>query len=260
MIAQRRLARWLELCVVGKHDRELIVPHRLRPARIAINDRYRRAPVALTADEPVAHAIAHRAAAVALLLDVVGDGLVTLRVRHTVELRGVHLDAILLDPRPAQWSAVPARRRDDNADLQPELLRELEIAGVVRRNAHHRACAIGEQHVIADPDRHPIAVERVDGIRAGEDARLLALGREAIDLGRFLRLLDVRLHRIAMLLRRQLSNERMLRRKDDGRDAVDGVDARRERPHLTGGRGRTPRCRTRYRRPRCALSSSSASS
>ena len=53
---------------------------------------------------------------------------------------------------------------------------------VVRRHAHHRAGAVLRQHVVRDPDRYALAVERVDREPACGDAGLLALCRQAVDL------------------------------------------------------------------------------
>jgi hypothetical protein len=48
------------------------------------------------------------------------------------------------------------------------LLRELEVALVVRGHAHHGAFAVAHQHVVADPDRHARAGERMlDGQPVG---------------------------------------------------------------------------------------------
>ena len=67
--------------------------------------------------------------------------------------------------------------RDDLHDRQAEPLREREVALVVRGHGHDRAGAVVHQHVVGDPDRDPLVVHGVDGVEAGEDARLL-LARE----------------------------------------------------------------------------------
>jgi hypothetical protein len=54
-----------------------------------------------------------------------------------------------------------------------ELLGELEVAGVVGRHGHDGARAVADQHVVGDPDRDRLAVDRVDRVRTGEHARLL---------------------------------------------------------------------------------------
>jgi hypothetical protein len=48
-------------------------------------------------------------------------------------------------------------------------------------HGHDRAGAIAHHHVVGDPDRDALVVDRVDGIAAGEDAGLLLVGRAALD-------------------------------------------------------------------------------
>ena len=59
---------------------------------------------------------------------------------------------------------------------------EVEVALVMGRNGHDGARAVVGQHVVRGPDGQLLAVERVDGVAAGEDAGLLALGGLALDL------------------------------------------------------------------------------
>ncbi len=68
------------------------------------------------------------------------------------------------------------------ANLQPEGLRELEVALVVGGYRHDRAGSISHEHVVRYPDRNALAVDRIDGHRAGRDAGLLAVRRGAVDL------------------------------------------------------------------------------
>ena len=78
---------------------------------------------------------------------------------------------------------VDAGRRHDPPDRQPEPGREREVALVVGGHGHDRAGAVAGQHVVGDEDRDPLAVDRVDRIGAQRHAGLLAIGRQAVDLG-----------------------------------------------------------------------------
>ena len=115
---------------------------------------------------------------------------------------------------------------DDAADGQRVLLRELEVALVVRGHAHHGARAVLGQDVVAGPHRNQLAAERVDGQQAGVDALLLlrraGLARRG-PLGAHA--LGEAAH---VLLHRRVLDQRMVGRDDDGVRAVDGVDARGE--------------------------------
>ncbi len=102
-----------------------------------------------------------------------------LRRRQAVVGAGVDRDAV-----GGECTALPAQHRiaidsrrlaariDDRHDRQLELPGKLEIALVVRRHGHDRAGAVAGQHIVGDPDRHRLVVDRIDGIRAGEDAGL----------------------------------------------------------------------------------------
>ncbi len=50
---------------------------------------------------------------------------------------------------------------------------EFEIALVVRRDGHDRAGAVADEDVVGNPDGDALAVDGVDGVAAGEDARFL---------------------------------------------------------------------------------------
>ena len=189
-----------------------------------MDDRDGATPILLARDQPVAHAVVDRALAPAARFDGIGDGLDAvlllvgeafvqrldgeaplrgqlrpLRRRQlgpvgagegAVERAGIdHLAGA--DIRFRQRLAVPARRRDHYLDVQPELLRELEVSLVVGRDGHDHAGAVGGEHVVGHPDRYLLAVQGIRRVGAGEDAALLPFGRGTLDLGLPLGLLDV---------------------------------------------------------------------
>ena len=83
-----------------------------------------------------------------------------------VEVSSVGCDAVVREPA--------VRRSLERRDRQPELAGELEVAFVAARDGHDRAGAVAHQDVVGDPDRQLLAVDRVDGVGAGEHAGLLA--------------------------------------------------------------------------------------
>ena len=109
-------------------------------------------------------------------------------------------------------------------DWQIKLSRELEIALVMRRHGHDRAGAVTHQHVIRDPDRHALAVHRIDRERAGEDAGLLFREIRPLEI-RFRRDLRAVCFNRPLVVRRSSSliDERMLRREHHVRRAVERV-------------------------------------
>ncbi len=83
--------------------------------------------------------------------------------------------------------------------MQPVFARKLEVALIMGRNRHDRAGAVAHEHIVRNPDRYPLAIDRVHGVTACEDPRLGAFGRESINLGYALRATDVPLHLFAAL-------------------------------------------------------------
>ena len=133
----------------------------------------------------------------------------------------------------------PVDHRDDR---QAKLDGKREVAVVVGGHGHNRARPIGDQHVIRDPDRDARVVDRVDGIRAGEDAGLLFLGAHALDLALAGGLDLVGFHRLAELRLRNAVHQRVLRRQHHKRRAPERVGPGGEHHQISlstcgGGRG-----------------------
>ena len=116
------------------------------PQRGAVDDRDRRAPVALARDAPVAQAVRRLLLAQALGREVGGDRVDGGVVGEAVVLAGVDAAAALLVLVPGlpRVGRRTSRRRSAITCLigSPYFLREREVALVVRRHAHHRAVAV----------------------------------------------------------------------------------------------------------------------
>ncbi len=110
------------------------------------------------------------------------------------------------------------------------LLREREIALVVRRHAHHGAVAVGHQHVVADPDVDLLAGERMRDDEPGRHPLLLHRREVGFHHAAAPAFVDER-GELRIRLRR-MRRERMLGGDRAERDAHDRVDARREDVHL----------------------------
>ena len=158
------------------------------PHSRAVDDRDRRAPVALAADQPVAQAVGDRALARARAPPASRSPRARSGPRRAhrraVNRAGVDHDAALAGVggghRAPGRGPSPVRRRDHRHDGQAELAGEVKVALVVRGHGHDRAGAVAHQHVVGDPDRDALAVDRVDGVGAGEDAGLfLVVGQRA---------------------------------------------------------------------------------
>ena len=118
---------------------------------------------------------------------------------------------------------------------QAERLGEVEVALVVCRDGHDGARAVVGQDVVGGPDGQLFAVERVDGVAAGEDTGLFALGGLAFDLRQRLDLFAVGVQGRGVLLGDQFQGQRGVGGDDEERGAVQGVRARGEDGDVLGG-------------------------
>src|SRR5207247_5985901 len=106
---------WADVRDEGELDREIALRRGHRPAAIAIDDRDRRAPVALARDAPVVQAVLHLGGGEAPRLQPRDDAPAPLAARQAVELPGIHEPAVFGDdrerppPRPLGPDPVPDR-------------------------------------------------------------------------------------------------------------------------------------------------------
>ena len=54
---------------------------------------------------------------------------------------------------------------------RPNMLGEFEVAFIVRRHGHDRPRAVAGEHIVGNPNRHRLAVHRIDCIGAAKNAR-----------------------------------------------------------------------------------------
>jgi hypothetical protein len=169
---------------LGQLQRQHRLGQRVGDAVLVVDDREGLAPVALTAEQPVAQPEVDGAFADAPALQPLGDAGLglddaqavqgDLAARRVDDLRVVGGEGVVPGGRVG---AAVVTRLDHTADRQLEGAREGEVARVVGRDGHDRAGAVAHQDVVGDEDGDPLAVDRVGRVRAGEHAGLvLGLG------------------------------------------------------------------------------------
>ncbi len=128
-------------------------------------------------------------------------------------------------------------RKNHEPNFELVLLGEIVVALVVRGHAHDGAGAVIHQDVVGDPDRNAFAVERIDGVAVRVHAVLFDLADVAGFFGLAL-LGDQLLHRGAerLVVAREVSDQRMLRRKLHRGRAENRIDARGEDADLRSRR------------------------
>ena len=225
-LSQRRNRPLLELHILRQHNRQLVLRHKLLAAVRAVNHRNRCTPVTLTGNQPVTEAVVHAALAKALRLCLVHDALHGSLDVHAGELSGIYQHAGLVHISLGHFLQLqlPVLRLEGDDDIQVVLGSEHPVTLILGRNADNSACAVLCQHIVGNPDFHLVAVERINGIEAGEDAFLLGFGGSALHLGLILGLLaeSPDFLRLRIVLANPL-NERMLCRQRQEGDAVHGI-------------------------------------
>ena len=217
-MAVERVARPVEIDVVGQLHRQILGRHRHDAAGGAMDDRDRAAPVALARDAPVAQAeidlaLGDRPVAAGLFLEPAGDLLLRLRDRHAVEEARVDHPpvAVIGDVGDDEGLWVLVLRADHRDVAEPVFVDEVEVALVVRRVAEDGAGAVVHQDEVRDIDRDPPRrIERVDRHDAGVEAELLRLVDQLLGGAGALAFGDELGER--RILRRRREGERMVRR------------------------------------------------
>jgi len=132
------------------------------------NNRERFAPITLTRKQPVAQFVIDRAFTETVLFKPRCDFPDRLSRWQAINNRRIDCDPFADESN----RIFAAQRLHHFANGQMEFSRKLEVAFVVSGHAHNRAGSITKQDIIANPDRNPLVVYRIDCVSAGENARL----------------------------------------------------------------------------------------
>ena len=177
-VALQRVAGLIEGDRLGELHRQVGHRHRDRAAGLAVDDRDRAAPVALARDAPVPQAELHLAGGDPLPFEPPGHRLEGLVRAHPVEEARIDHPPVLDIGGVGDHEAgrILSLGADHGRVAEPVLVREIEVALVVRRAAEHRAGAVLHQHEVRHVDRQ--LPGRVQGMADGQ------AGVEAVLLGR----------------------------------------------------------------------------
>ena len=223
-------ARGLVALDRGKGQRERIVRDRDGRPVLLVEDGNRLAPIALPREEPVAQAEVHGALAEPARLEIGRHALLEGGRRQSrIGPRGDGDALFDVGRRADVWGRTigAGGTRDHRADREIERARELPVALIVRRHRHDGARAVRDENIVGDPDRDPLAADRVLGIGAREDAGLRLGEIGTIEIAFASRGRDVGLDHRALGVRRDARDQRVLGRQDHVSRAKEGVGARR---------------------------------
>ena len=97
-------------------------------------------------------------------------------------------------------------------DLQSEMFGESIVTTIVCRYSHDGTCTITGKYIVANPDRHCLTCERINGITSGEYTRHAAVCN-TITLGTFLCAFQISVNFILLFRSSQLSYQFAFRRQ-----------------------------------------------
>ncbi len=186
-LRQGRAALAGDLHVQRQDHGQVLFRHRHHAAFLAIDDGDGRAPIALPGDEPVPQTEVDGGFPLALVLQVIGDGLLGPGAGHPGEIPGIHQDAVVFIGRGQGCRLqLGVRRLNHHLDGQAVFPGELEIPLVVGRHCHHRAGAVAHEDKVGHVNGHLPAGDRVQAVAPGEDPLLgdLLQGAPGAVLGR----------------------------------------------------------------------------
>jgi len=132
-----------------------------------INNRNRRAPIALAADQPIAHFVSNLRLAFTLLLEPSDNLLASILAARTVKSARVHQNTFAVVTSVGVDIVLgPLNYLND---WQLEFFSKSKVAVVMRWHAHHRTSAIAPQNIIGNPNWNLLAGRRVDSIAAAKN-------------------------------------------------------------------------------------------
>ncbi len=224
-VFERRTARPRNLDGEREQNGESILWNRHDPARLAVDHRYRRSPVALPRYAPIFDTERHRRLAEAAIARALGHAAPRLRARQAGPRPGVFQYPVFGESlfQTRLGGQRPIRRSNHRTNRNSVLPAKLEVALVVSGHGHNRARAVAHHHEIRDPHRHPLGAEWIQRVPSGEETIFFDIARVAP---------RPRVHhgfgaRSSGFVQ-QLRGQRMLRSQNHARRSIDGIGARRE--------------------------------
>ena len=173
------LVQWIAAAVgyaiFWQHHRQIFFWHRHIAAMVAVNDWNRRAPITLARNAPVAQAVGNFLFTDIQVGQYLGDRIGRFGIVHAIEATRVDAAAIFfigIPVMPCLSRKYFAFHIDDRLDRQHIFLCKREVAFVMRRHAHHRAVAVRDQYIVADPDFDLLAGDWMRDQQTGRHAFL----------------------------------------------------------------------------------------
>ena len=223
MRSERGLTGRAELDVIGEFHGQVFFGHGHGAAFFAMNHGNGGAPISLAGHRPVAEPVIDFLAAFSEFVQPHGNGVARFVSRKTVKFPAVDKNAVFAERK----DGFAAFLLDDLRDGQMIFFGKSVIAFVVRGHRHHRARAVGIQHIICKIDGHFFAGDRMNRIRAREHARFFAGGGKPVDVVGFGGIGDigVDVSRALGMSGFEFFHQRVLGGKHDIFDAEKGIGA-----------------------------------
>ena len=222
-VARQGVAGGVKIHILGQGDGQVLFGHRNHTADLAVNERDRRAPIALPRNAPIAQPPHCLSRAPTARFGALDHGCLGIRHRHAVQKIGVHQGAGAGVGLIALKHGRGVGAVYHNADHRQGIFAaEIKVALVMCGHAHDGAGTVIHQHEIGDVNRQSLAGEGVRDLQPGVKTQLLHRfhlgGGGAALFAQFDESGDISLIRQAL-------RHRVIRRHRDKISAEDGVGA-----------------------------------
>ena len=128
------------------------------------------APIPLAREKPISQSIVHRLTSQAAGLKVSRDFCLEFEGRKTIV--GPRINGNSMIEETVGRACRFTNGRDDWLDFNLKLIGEFKVTLVMSWNGHDCSGPVTDQHIVSDPDRNLLAINRIDRIATGENSAL----------------------------------------------------------------------------------------
>ena len=197
-----------------------------------MDDRDGCTPVALAANQPVAHLVGYLGVATAFLFEPSHNLLTGILTARAIKCTRVNEHPFAMVTLVGIWVVVGPL--NDGDDGQFVFLGKGGIALIMSRNSHHCTGAIATKDIIGHPDGYSLARRWIYGITSSKDSCLILRVISALNL-RFLDCLgNIGRDRLAGITTRKLLRQRMFGSKHQEGRTKERIGARRKDGNIGG--------------------------
>src|SRR5438132_12040978 len=143
---------------------------------MAPDDREGFTPIALPGKQPVPQLVIDRSLPGLVLFQIFDDAALGLGSSHTVYKTGIFGNALARKAELLWFFAllIGMWRLDNKPDFELKFFCKLKIAFIMAGHSHDGACAVTDKHIVCNPYRDLLLVQRIDRKSSGENAGFIS--------------------------------------------------------------------------------------